>query len=192
MPFCPAQFIVTTHCVHCTVLFWVNKWWWWWWWGGSGNSWNICKSAPWPRQITMPVPHHSVITGGCPSCHPLPWKQTRSVLTDTAHMLLYEYAGHVHNDKLKVQQFVWGQCMFWPFCSRVDILVVEVQCRPVNSIMTSPAVDTGWTVAFIDSRSTPEVIVACWTSTYEAVHLIHTRSSIEARRRVTLVNVLFT
>ena len=27
---------------------------------GSGISWAICKSAPHPRQITMPAPHHSV------------------------------------------------------------------------------------------------------------------------------------
>jgi len=27
---------------------------------GCGISWSICKSAPRPRQITMPVPHHSV------------------------------------------------------------------------------------------------------------------------------------
>jgi len=26
---------------------------------GSGFSWAICKPAPCPRQITMPVPHHS-------------------------------------------------------------------------------------------------------------------------------------
>jgi len=27
---------------------------------GSGISWAICKSAPHPRQITTPAPHHSV------------------------------------------------------------------------------------------------------------------------------------
>jgi len=27
---------------------------------GTGISWAICKSAPWPRQMTMPAPHHSV------------------------------------------------------------------------------------------------------------------------------------
>jgi len=35
----------------------------------SGISWAICKSAPCSRQITMPVPHHSVfLQAGCPSC----------------------------------------------------------------------------------------------------------------------------
>jgi len=28
--------------------------------GSSGISWTICKSAPRPRQILMPVPHHSI------------------------------------------------------------------------------------------------------------------------------------
>ena len=38
---------------------------------GSGISWNICKSAPHPREITMPAPHHSVfLQAGCPSCSP--------------------------------------------------------------------------------------------------------------------------
>jgi len=32
--------------------------------GGSGISWTICKSfAPHSRQITMPVPHHSIFYG---------------------------------------------------------------------------------------------------------------------------------
>jgi len=30
----------------------------------------ICKSAPHPRQITTPAPHHSFLGAGCPSCHP--------------------------------------------------------------------------------------------------------------------------
>jgi len=38
---------------------------------GSGISWAICKSAPRSRQITMPVPHHSVfLQAGCSSCRP--------------------------------------------------------------------------------------------------------------------------
>jgi len=35
---------------------------------GSGISWAICKSAPRPRQITMPASHHSVFfTGRMPN-----------------------------------------------------------------------------------------------------------------------------
>ena len=37
---------------------------------GSGISWAICKSAPRPRQITMPASHHSFLQAGCPSCRP--------------------------------------------------------------------------------------------------------------------------
>jgi len=37
----------------------------------SGISWAICKSAPCPRRITMPAPHHWVVLqAGCPSCRP--------------------------------------------------------------------------------------------------------------------------
>ena len=36
---------------------------------GSGISWAICKSAPHPRQITVPAPHNSVfLQAGCHSC----------------------------------------------------------------------------------------------------------------------------
>jgi len=37
---------------------------------GSGISWAICKSAPRSRQITTPVPHHSVSTGWTPFLPP--------------------------------------------------------------------------------------------------------------------------
>jgi len=38
---------------------------------GSGISWAICKSASCSRQITTPVPNHSIfLQAGCPSCHP--------------------------------------------------------------------------------------------------------------------------
>jgi len=49
--------------------------------GGSGISWTICKSfAPGSRQITMPVPHHSVITGQMP-CHPTNSIKAQKALT---------------------------------------------------------------------------------------------------------------
>jgi len=41
---------------------------------GSGISWTICKSAPRPRQITMPASHHSVFMGWM---HFLPPSQQR-------------------------------------------------------------------------------------------------------------------
>ena len=37
---------------------------------GSGISWAICKSAPHPRQITIPASHHSVFTGRMPFLPP--------------------------------------------------------------------------------------------------------------------------
>ena len=44
--------------VNHSGFYWSNRWW-----GGSGISCTICTSfAPHSRQITMPVPHHSVFT----------------------------------------------------------------------------------------------------------------------------------
>jgi len=43
---------------------------------GSGISWDICKSAPRSRQITMPAPHHSVFTGRMPFLSPNQQRQS--------------------------------------------------------------------------------------------------------------------
>ena len=48
---------------------------------GSGISWNICKSAPRSRQITMPAPHHSVFywPDALPAAQPTASKHWRHV-----------------------------------------------------------------------------------------------------------------
>ena len=52
--------------------------------GGSGIIWTICKSfAPRSRQITMPVPHHLVFTGGMPFL--LPNQQHQSTESNTVN-----------------------------------------------------------------------------------------------------------
>jgi len=43
---------------------------------GSGISWAVCKSAPRSRQITTPVPHHSVFTGRMPFLPPNQQRQS--------------------------------------------------------------------------------------------------------------------
>jgi len=43
---------------------------------GSGISWDICKSAPRSRQITMPASHHSVSTGRMPFLQPNQQRQS--------------------------------------------------------------------------------------------------------------------
>ena len=52
---------------------------------GSGISWNICKSAPCSRQITMPSPHHSVFDrpDALPAAQPTASKHWR--LNDLPH-----------------------------------------------------------------------------------------------------------
>jgi len=44
---------------------------------GSGISWAMCKSAPRPKQMTMPASHHSVFTGRMP--YLLPNQQHQSI-----------------------------------------------------------------------------------------------------------------
>ena len=46
---------------------------------GSGISWDICKSAPRTKQITMPAPHHSVFyrPDALPAAQPTVSKQWR-------------------------------------------------------------------------------------------------------------------
>ena len=50
---------------------------------GSDISWDICKSAPRSRQITTPVPHHSVFTGRMPF---LPPNQQRQSTEGNIHL----------------------------------------------------------------------------------------------------------
>jgi len=52
---------------------------------GSGISWDICKSAPRPRHITMPAPHHSVFhrPDALPAAQPTAskhWRQLQDTL----------------------------------------------------------------------------------------------------------------
>jgi len=57
-----------TRKVNHPGFYWSKRWWGW---GSSGISWTICKSfAPRYRQITTPVPHHSVFTGRMPFLPP--------------------------------------------------------------------------------------------------------------------------
>jgi len=52
--------------VNHSGFYWSKRWW-----GGSGISWTICKSfAHHSRQISTPVPHHSVFTNQMPFLPP--------------------------------------------------------------------------------------------------------------------------
>ena len=55
---------------------------------GSGISWATCKSAPRPRQITMPAPHNSVfLQARCPSCCSTKSQSTESKYQSTEERL---------------------------------------------------------------------------------------------------------
>jgi len=78
--------------------------------GGSGISWTICKSfAPHSRQITTPVPHHSIfLRAGCSS-----WCPTNSVKALKAdiwqkqcYAFPHTFAWHCHLDLLLSLHFL--------------------------------------------------------------------------------------
>ena len=56
---------------------------------GSGISWDICKSTPRSRQITMPAPHHSsFLQAGCPSCRPTNSVKGLKMLWNSWHTII--------------------------------------------------------------------------------------------------------
>ena len=54
--------------------------------GGCGISWAICKSAPCPRQVTTPAPHHSVFYrfDVLPAAQPTASKAKHTCITNLA------------------------------------------------------------------------------------------------------------
>ena len=66
---------------------------------GSGVSWAICKSAPRSRQITMPVPHHSVFTGQMPFLLPNQQRQSTEGNNDLNMAENVLYAIHYMTDE---------------------------------------------------------------------------------------------
>jgi len=80
------------------------------WWGGSGISWTICKSfAPRSRQITMPVPHHSVFIDRMPFL--LPNQQRQS--TEGKHFVLLRNNIKIKNTMLHTVLPDQGQFLQW-------------------------------------------------------------------------------
>jgi len=55
----------------------------------SGISWAICKSAPCSRQITTPVPHHSVFTGQMPFLPPNQQRQSTEGILSTEGVFVH-------------------------------------------------------------------------------------------------------
>ena len=79
--FSRTTWVTSTRKVNHSGFYWSKRWW-----GGSSISWTICKSfAPHSRQITMPVPQHSVFTGRMPFLPPNQQRQsTEGILNATS------------------------------------------------------------------------------------------------------------
>ena len=69
---------------------------------GSGISWDICKSAPRSRQITMPAPHHSVFTGRMPFLPPNQQCQSTEASSEHGVYMYSTSSGSVHTSHWKL------------------------------------------------------------------------------------------
>ena len=79
---------------------------------GSGISWAICKSAPSSRQITMPVPHHSVFyrPDALPAAQPTASKHWRQNIRTNIHTNIQTRNRWHKNENMKHSQLVWVFC----------------------------------------------------------------------------------
>ena len=94
---------------------------------GSGISWNICKSAPRSRQITMPTPHHSVFyrPDALPVAQPTASKHWRHKWNE---------ATNVRNLPKQKTLFHLQTCYFlWPRFARNVQMLLNVRCRYFKS-----------------------------------------------------------
>ena len=85
---------------------------------GSGISWNICKSAPRSRQMTMPAPHHWVFfTGLMPF---LPPNQQRQSTEGIKHHINACIIKQEHNKAMEHHRLrLWHLCD-WEMCQSRD------------------------------------------------------------------------
>ena len=107
---------------------------------GSGISWAICKSASRSRQITTPVPHHSVFTGRMPF---LPPNQQRRSTEGTTFSQNKKCTSVICTNKTAAVVIVWS-CLV---C--IDDVTRSVCSRHSTRHCRQPAVHAGsW--CFID------------------------------------------
>ena len=79
----------------------------------SGISWAICKSAPHSRQITMPVPHHSVFyrPDALPGAQPTASKHWRHITEqEIEHQLLCLTRASIVHFQCRLRAFSHDLC----------------------------------------------------------------------------------
>jgi len=93
----------------------------------TGMHVTICKSAPWPRHITMAASHHSVFTGRMPFLPPTnsvkanptypnkPTEPYQTILTDTVG--LHCATSDRHTSRIEQESGQWAHFIGWNQCS---------------------------------------------------------------------------
>ena len=132
---------------------------------GKGISWAICKSAPRFRQITMPVPHHSVFyrPDALPAAQPTASKQKISpspgrdwqanINAQSTHGCIsrrISYLSYTQNSILyDTSRSCDGTGLLW----QVATLLRELTCHTGSHSVTCHPTDLGDIPAFTPSRS---------------------------------------
>ena len=93
---------------------------------GSGFSWAICKSAPRSRQITTPVPHHSVFyrPDALPAAQPTASKHWRQALVN----LRYNNNNNNNNNNGRPVAHCFGLVVEW--CLKQHSFNSSYKCNP--------------------------------------------------------------
>jgi len=86
---------------------------------GNGISWAMCKSAPCPRQITMPAPHHSVFykPDAIPAAQPTASKHWRQFSHHSQNIICSEFI-----------QCVW-ESIYRVNCSHIIRMIDNPDCK---------------------------------------------------------------
>jgi len=143
---------------------------------GSGISWAICKSAPHPRQITTPAPHHSVFTGWMPFLPPnqqhqstepvssnLPsvynWMQEHETATFMVH---YIWSNKwCHSENMEAKQVIWH------FATSSDLEITV--CTRSFSVIDNSAMQQ-WSAVTMFS-------ISCHSHAYYNINACHPKQS---------------
>ena len=99
---------------------------------GSGISWNICKSAPRSRQITMPAPHHSVFyrPDALPATQPTASKHWRQRFYKE-HKSFYSNKKHPYKKQQSNKQ---DEIQWNVICVKKNNSKQEAQLKQINQV----------------------------------------------------------
>jgi len=137
---------------------------------GSGISWDICKSAPHSKQITMPAPHHSVFyrPGALPAAQPTASEHWRNLPVSKqtsicACVCLAIYETHIQYDMNSDPR---GRCLIINIRSFDKKAEVSLKPRPgadmdAGQLCTVHVLSCNFVAVFSTHRHTTVMFIFC-------------------------------